>query len=345
MQRRGYRMERKLTGLRRQRSGSRIYIYHRATGIRMPDLPEDHPDFLRAYLAAEEGATPTRRGRPRDGSLEALVLSAMRSDRYAGLSEGYRAIIRRNADRILERGATVPVKQLRERHVTADLQGLAPHPANERLKTWRFLISHAIETGQIPDSADPTRGIRKRATPKARQHPPWSAADVAAFRGRWPLDSSQRLAFEILHWTGARISSALTLGPGMIDQDGWLHFVQSKTDGPVWIPFSRRPPDFADPADLAQMHAAIEARPQSHMVWITTSAGRPRSHKAVSSWFARAAREAGIDGGKSAHGLRVTRAIKLAEAGATAHQIGAWTGHEPCRRSSITAARRPASCC
>lgn len=67
-------MERKLTGLRRQRSGSRIYTYHRATGIRMPDLPEDHPDFLRAYLAAEEGAAPTRRGRPREVSLEALVL-------------------------------------------------------------------------------------------------------------------------------------------------------------------------------------------------------------------------------------------------------------------------------
>ncbi|MFD2843443.1 hypothetical protein [Paracoccus cavernae] len=32
--------------------------------------------------------------------------------------------------------------------------------------------------------------------------------------------------------------------------------------------------------------------------------------------------------GKSAHGLRKSRAMAIAETGATAHQIAAWTGHE-----------------
>jgi len=114
----------------------------------------------------------------------------------------------------------------------------------------------------------------------------------------------------------------------MVDAGGWLHYVQSKTDGPVWVPFDRPLPDFVDPTDLAELKRAIEAQPQSHMVWMVTAHGRPRSKKAASQWFSEAAREAGIKGGKSAHGLRVTRAISLAEAGASTHQIGAWTGHE-----------------
>ena len=40
-----------------------------------------------------------------------------------------------------------------------------------------------------------------------------------------------------------------------------------------------------------------------------------------------AARKAGIEG-KSAHGLRVACATRLAERGASTHQIAAWTGHK-----------------
>ncbi|MFT4013372.1 MAG: tyrosine-type recombinase/integrase [Paracoccus sp. (in: a-proteobacteria)] len=54
---------------------------------------------------------------------------------------------------------------------------------------------------------------------------------------------------------------------------------------------------------------------------------KPRSEKAFSSWFAEAATAAGI-AEKSGHGLRKSRAMALAEAGATSHQIATWTGHE-----------------
>ncbi len=63
-----------------------------------------------------------------------------------------------------------------------------------------------------------------------------------------------------------------------------------------------------------------------HMTWLVTSFGKARSVKAFSSLFANAA-AAGV-AGKSAHGLRKPRCRVLAEAGATAHQIAAWTGHE-----------------
>lgn len=67
--------------------------------------------------------------------------------------------------------------------------------------------------------------------------------------------------------------------------------------------------------------------PTRHLTWVTTQTGSSRSSKSATQWFAAAARAAGIKG-KTGHGLRSTRAIKLSEAGATTHQIGAWTGHE-----------------
>ncbi|WP_126154541.1 tyrosine-type recombinase/integrase [Paracoccus haematequi] len=79
--------------------------------------------------------------------------------------------------------------------------------------------------------------------------------------------------------------------------------------------------------DLDLLKQAISQAPR-HMTWLVTKFGAARSHKAFSSWFADAAAKAGLTDGKSAHGLRKARAESLAEAGATTHQIAAWTGHE-----------------
>lgn len=78
--------------------------------------------------------------------------------------------------------------------------------------------------------------------------------------------------------------------------------------------------------DLDFLKAAIAVAP-CHMALLVTQNGKARSDKAFSSWFAGAATAAGITG-KSAHGLRKARAMAIAEAGVTGHQIAAWTGHE-----------------
>jgi integrase len=132
-----------------------------------------------------------------------------------------------------------------------------------------------------------------------------------------------------MFWTAARLADAARLGPGMLDRAGWLVFRQGKTGGEVAVPLARALPGFAAgmQADLDHLRAALDARPDRHMTFLTTEAGAARSVKAMGMWFAGAARAAGITG-KSAHGLRKSRATLLAEAGATEHQIGAWTGHE-----------------
>jgi len=106
-------------------------------------------------------------------------------------------------------------------------------------------------------------------------------------------------------------------------------FRQQKTGGDVFIPFDRDLPDFASgfSNDLGYLQSSICAQPHPASTWITTRTRSPRSQKSVSQWFAKQVRKAGIQG-KTAHGLRKSRAIALAEAEATSTQIGAWTGHE-----------------
>ena len=72
------------------------------------------------------------------------------------------------------------------------------------------------------------------------------------------------------------------------------------------------------------MHEAI-ASLSGHMTFLPTTTGKGRSDKALGEMIRDAAAKAGV--GKTAHGLRKYRATVLAEAGATTHEISAWTGH------------------
>ena len=315
-----------LKGLRRVRQDGKLYIYHRASGTRLPDLAENHPDFIAAYQAAQDSPRPTDApGKARTGTLAALWQAYKHSAAFRTLSDSYRNVRRRDGDRLARKAATVAVAAIRAHHIRNDLAALDPNPARERRKTWRAMMAFALDRGLIRE--DPSQSIATPRTPKATQHAPWTRADCAAFRTHWPLGTTQRTAFELLQWTGARIADVAVMGAGMVDRDGWLDFRQQKTGGKVAIPLHRQPPAFADPADWHHVRAAIEAVPTRHMTWLTTEAGHSRSPKSASQWFSAAARNAGITG-KTAHGLRVTRAIRLAEGGATTNQIGAWTGHE-----------------
>ena len=290
----------------------------------MPDLPENHPDFLSAYLKAERGQHRPRKRRARECSLLAIWHAYCISDHHRALSASYRRNLERDGDLIIRGANDVLIRDIRKDHIENDLRDLAPHKANRRRKSWRAMMIFAKERGFIKE--DPSKYVDRRKTRKAKRHPAWTAAEIDTFRAHWPLNSMQRLAFELLHWTGARVSDAIRFGPGMVDKNGWLSYRQQKTGGDVAVPFRRAVPEIADKADLDMVHAALDQHSR-HMTFITTFYSTSRSPKSVSQWFSKAARAAGILT-KTAHGLRGTRCVLLAERGATTHQIGAWVGHE-----------------
>ena len=298
--------------------------------IRLPDLPMQSPEFIAAHSAAMMAARApaAAKGIPRaKGSVGAALIAYQRSSAFTGKAEGTKRQRGPILSKIADMWGHAKLADLKTAHIEADIAKVPPHAGNNRLKTWRGFTAWASKEGGLM-ATDPAKDAGRRIAPRSEGHAPWGPDDIARFRARWGEATPQRLAMELIYWTAARASDATRLGPGMIDKAGWLTFRQQKTGGEVAIPFSRALPDFARgmAGDLAHLKAAIE-HAQRHMTWIVTEAGAARSVKAFSQWFSAAARAAGVIG-KTAHGLRKSRAVDLAEAEATTHQIAAWTGHE-----------------
>lgn len=290
--------------------------------IPLPDAPIDSPDFIAAWAAAmkqAKGFTP----RPGTGSIVALCTSFLKSQDFRSKSISYQATLRRHVCQIEAKAGAALARDLLARHITLDLSTLAPAVARSRLKAWRAMAKHGLETGAL--TMDPTETVKRPPPSKGQGHPAWTRDDIAAFRARWPIGTVQRGIFEFLFWTGCRISDAVQIGPGMVNRDGVLAYRQQKTKGMAYVPWTCALPDYTDPRDRDLMLQAL-APLAGHMTFLATRAGRPRSPKSIGNDVAAAARKAGVQ--KSAHGLRKARATVNAEGGATAHQIGAWTGHE-----------------
>lgn len=304
------------------RRGGAVYRYIRIKGrplIALPDLPIDSPKFLAAYSEAMDKAKPSST----TGTIRAAIIALRRSDRYLSASPAYRMMMARHLEAISITAKTAKLIDLEARHIRLDLSTLQPNPAGHRLKAWRMLCAFAAESGLI--DADPSNGVKSPRAPKSDGHPPWTADDIAQFRARWPIGTTPRAAMELLHWTGARISDAVRIGPQHIGRDGILSFDQQKTGGRAYVPWTCALPDFCDDADRQMMHQAI-AHMTGHLTFLATTTGRTRTAKGLGTTIATACTDAKLPH-LSAHGLRKSRAIALAESGATPHQIGAWTGH------------------
>ncbi|WP_195819779.1 tyrosine-type recombinase/integrase [Roseobacter sp. MH60115] len=327
----------KLKGLRRFTQDGVRYVYHRATGIRMPDLPENDNRFLKAYLEAEQQietapAPRKRSAAPKAGTLSYGWRKFILSDDFKDLSEGYRVRLQAHADEILATGGRVPMRGIRSEHIEKDLADMPPGTTRNskrmRMKTWRALFAYLKNEKMIEKNYALLAELPRAG--KSDKHKLWTKEHVARFRQHWPLHTTQRVTLELLLFFGCRLSDAVRLGPGMVDRDGWLRFTQKKTKGEVEIPFDRPLPSFADREAHDLFRRALALRQGKHMTWIVTAYGAARSEKAASSWFSEACRAAGLKGidRRTAHGLRVTCLSRMAERDATPHQIGAWGGHE-----------------
>ena len=67
--------------------------------------------------------------------------------------------------------------------------------------------------------------------------------------------------------------------------------------------------------------------PTDNLTFIVTGAGKPRSKYGLGNDFAKWATEAGLPARCRLHGLKKGGMRRLAEAGATAHELMAFSGH------------------
>jgi integrase/recombinase XerD len=296
-------------------------LYFRRKGqakVRLPGLPGSD-EFMAAYKTAllDSGQRTTLYGRPARGSFGHLCLNYYASAMFKSLDGSTQSWRRRALDLVCERHGNKPVTLMQGKHVRKLRDELADRPgaARNRLKALRALFRWAIEADEVPH--DPTRDVK--AIPYATKgHHTWTLEEVEAFEDRHPIGGKARLAMAILLYTTCRREDAVRLGPQHI-RNGRLRYRQAKNE-------HRNPVDCDIPlhSDLAEI---IAATPSTHLTFLVTEQGRPFTPAGFGNKFRDWCNQANLPH-CSAHGLRKATAARLAERGATAHEIMAITGHQ-----------------
>ena len=309
----------------RDRHGKRRVYFKPARG-KLIALPpeEDTAAFIAAYQAAREGsATPPPIGASRvaPGTVAALVVLYLQSPEWARQAATTKKSTRRILERLRTEHGHRPAATMQIDQVRALVRKRADKPAaaNRVLKVLRALMRLAVDSGWRRD--DPTREVRPVRYGKT-EIPTWSEADIARFLERWPLGTREHLALSLLLYTGQRQADVVGLGPQHV-RDGRIELRQSKTGQAVAVPIH---PTLAE---------AIAAHPARHAVYLVTADGRPFTVAGLGNWLREARAKAGMPAGMSPHGLRKAAARRLAEAGCSALQIQAVTGHRSLRELEV----------
>jgi integrase len=274
--------------------------------------------FMAAYQAALAGeGAPEARRVAGPGTIAALVTSYMRSAAYIGLRQttktGY-------ASRIevlrTEHGHRIVKQMTREGIESRVLAPYSDRPgaALSILKMLRILIRHAMGLDQhnpLRLDRDPSIGIKR---PKTKEIRAWTDTEITSYERRWPLGTKQRTAYALMQFAGTARVDAHRITWRQVD-DGAIGYTRSKTGVAV------------DLGLYSELQAALAAAPRGHVTIINTEFGRPFTVDGFSQFMRDAISAAGLPLDYKPHGLRKTLGRRLADEGATAHEIMAALGH------------------
>jgi integrase len=304
----------------RDRHGRERFYFRRDRGARIP-LPgrPGSAEFMAAYEQAARGEPigqqPRERGAP--GTFDRLVASYFTSPDFLRLAQSTRKTYRSVIERLLE-GEKIGHRLVREMtrdHVRRILAKRVETPgaANSVLQKLKVLLHFAIDNGWRND--DPTLRIKKFA--KGEFHT-WSDQELLQFELKWPLGTTERLAYALLLYTGQRRSDVVAMSWSDV-KDGTICVTPIKTKRTtgvkLWIPIH---PALQDALDLVEQG-------DEHI--LLTAYKRPFTSNGFGGFMADKIAKAGLPDRCVTHGLRKAAARRLAEAGCTANEIASITGH------------------
>ena len=293
----------------------RAYYYLRRRGfprVRLPGLPWS-PSFMAAYEAALAGPrTAIGGGRIKPGSVAAVVAEYLDSQQFFGSKSAGTQRMRRG---ILERFRAAygerPFALLPAEWIEALLDTKPPHAARSWLVTLRSLCQFAVKRGWL--RADPTANIKQRAI-KGDGYHTWTEDEIAQFEAHHPVGTKPRLALALLLYTAQRRGDIVKIGRQHI-RDGVLTVKQEKTGVTLAIPVH------------PHLQAVFDATPGEHLTFLITATGKPYGGNAFTEQFRNWCDAAGLPRRCKPHGLRKAACRRLAEAGCSANEIMAISGH------------------
>jgi integrase len=264
--------------------------------------------------------TPVTEGlasKSKSGTFDALITQYHKSSAFTQLEKSTQTTYRNQIEHFRKEYGTFPVPALKPKHVDLILGKIAEkstaqaHKLRKRLNTLlRLAVKWEFTTENPMLHAE-------RIKHKTKGYEPWTEDDIEKFYAFWPKGSPQRIAVEILLFTGLRRSDAVRLGRQHIQNDRIVTKIKKSQDVvEVSIPIH------------AAFRRVLDTIKHNHMNLIVTAYGAARSDKAFTNWIIGAARDAGLPPHRSPHGLRKAACIRLAQAGCSASEIMSITGHK-----------------
>ena len=298
----------------RDRAG-RMRYYFRRHGKRtpLPGLPGSG-EFMDAYSTLLSNRPQDVELRPTAAprTFAALAIRYYGSPQYQSLSASSRTNYRRVIDGFLEQHGHRRVDQMTREHVDIVIGKLANKPGAGiiLLKRIRTLIRYAMALGWT--DRDPTAGVKGY---KSKEMHTWNEGEISVFEQRWPEGTRERLTFALLLYTGQRGSDVYRMTWADIVGDT-IRVAQQKTATKLTIPIHET------------LYRVLSTASHSHSTILATAYGERFSVKGFGQMISTAIRAAGLPERCKAHGLRKAAARRLAEAGCSASEIAAITGHK-----------------
>lgn len=299
------------------RHGSARYYFRRGKGARiaLPGQPGS-TEFMEAYQAALAGAELPKVAKQRGeaGTIDRLVSDYFQSPDFLRMKPQTQRTYRQKIERWVrvEKIGHRPVRGMTREHINSMMgkRVKTPGAANDMLKKIRILMNFAITAGIRTDN--PTAKIKKY---KEGEFHTWTDAEINTFEAWWPEGTKERLAFALLLYTGQRLSDAVQMTRADLDE-GVIQVAQQKTGARLWIPLH------------PELQRIISISELNHMVILTTTYGKPFTAAGFGNWMAERIGAADLPDRCVTHGIRKAAARRLADAGCSAHEIMAITGHK-----------------
>ena len=281
--------------------------------IPLPGLPWS-PEFMTAYKEAMNGdwqRSEIGAARTLPGTVNAAIVSYYNnSAEFKGYADGTKAMRRAILEHFREAHGEKRIALLDQRALTTILAKKRAFAARNWLKALRGLLKHAIAMEMRKD--DPTATI-KLSSPKTDGFHTWTDQEIEKFEKHHPVASRARLALALLLATGLSRSDVVRMGRQHV-RGGVLSIRRHKTQAPIDIPV------------LPELQVVLDAMPANdQLAYLVTEFGQPFTPAGFGGWFRERCDEAGLPQ-CSAHGLRKAAATRLADVGASEHQLMAWFG-------------------
>jgi integrase len=298
----------------------KVRRYFRRPGSRAVSLPglPGSAEFMAAYQAALATVAPPPPS-PKHvvaGSLEDIVRGYYRSAGFANLESSTQQTYRTALKPILAEHGYRLARDLPEeaaRRIIEHIGAERPGMANLTLSVMSRVMAYAIKTKVRKDN--PFAGLERYRLGTIHT---WTEEEIAKFEHRWAPGTRERLAFALLLYTGQRGGDVCQMQRSDI-MGGRISVVQDKarkgTVKKLTIPIH---------PTLARV---LNAGPVVGMLHLITDAkGKPLNQ--LTDLIEAAVKGADLPDRCVAHGLRKAALRRLAEAGASAKQIMAVSGHK-----------------